>query len=329
MSSAVVADTALDIDWSKANSRDISVFYPGTSSIEWILGRNHGGKRAFAKGDRCTECHEEEIAEIGRLIVTGESEKELEPNDMNGKRGSIDVTIDSTYDSEYLYMRFSWADDDHKPLAFVDGGKMDAENPIKLALMLSTDEAEFADRAGCWGTCHHDARGMPHAPEADALSASDLANRLDLKHGVTKYIKESRSELELKGRRGKKLGGWDKLLTVDEIKSEMASGKFMDVVRYNGGTKTSQDGYIMGERIFADNSGIEFNASNDNGTWQVIMKRKLKADSPGDISIEKGKLYNLGFAIHDDYTSGRYHHVSFGYKLALDNDEAELNAISQ
>ncbi|WP_281645203.1 hypothetical protein [Parendozoicomonas sp. Alg238-R29] len=38
-----------------------------------------------------------------------------------------------------------------------------------------------------------------------------------------------------------------------------------------------------------------------------------------------GKVYNFGFAIHDDYTSARYHHVSFGYKLALDNDQAEVN----
>jgi cytochrome c-type protein NapC len=318
-----------DLDWSKSSRREITIFYPGTSSIEWMLGRNHGGKRAFVTGDRCTECHDEEAAEIGRLIVTKESEKDLEPLDMNGKRGSIAVSVESTYDSEHLYLRFSWDGIEHKPLPFVDGGKMDPDNPVKLAIMLSTDEAEFADRAGCWGTCHHDARDMPDAPEADALSASDLAGRINLKHGVTKYLKESRSKLELKGRKGKKLGGWDKLLTEEELKAEMASGRFMDIVRYNGGTQTSEDGYILGERILAENTSIEFNAVHKNGSWQVLMKRKLKAESESDISIEKGKVYNLGFAIHDDYTSGRFHHVSLGYKLALDNAEVELNAISQ
>ena len=40
-------------------------------------------------------------------------------------------------------------------------------------------------------------------------------------------------------------------------------------------------------------------------------------------------MINFGFAIHDDYTNERFHHVSLGYKLALDNPEAEVNAISQ
>lgn len=56
----------INVDWSKANSTDIGVFYPGTASMEWILGRNHGGKRAFTKGDRCIDCHGKEIADIGQ-----------------------------------------------------------------------------------------------------------------------------------------------------------------------------------------------------------------------------------------------------------------------
>ena len=55
------------------------------------------------------------------------------------------------------------------------------------------------------------------------------------------------------------------------------------------------------------------------------MKRPLKSDQPGDVSIEQGKVYNFGFAIHDDYADARFHHVSLGYKMALDNAEAELN----
>ncbi len=57
------------------------------------------------------------------------------------------------------------------------------------------------------------------------------------------------------------------------------------------------------------------------------LKRKLKSDNAGDISIDVGKVYNFGFAIHDDYLSARYHHVSFSYKLVLDNDDAEINAV--
>ena len=323
----------INVDWGKAKSTDIGVFYPGVASIEWILGRKHGGKRAFTKGDRCTECHGEEIADIGNNIVSGESEKDLEPNVIPGKRGSFDVTIDATHDAENLYLRFSWADGEHAAVPFVDGGKMDPENPMKLAFMLATDDVEYADRAGCWGTCHADANTMPFAPEQDVLKGSDLAKRLNFDTGsgtgVTKYLKETRTKLELKGRRGKALGGWDKLKDEADVKAAQDANQFMDVVRYKSGTGVVEDGQILASREMHGGQGAEVEASLKNGTWSVVVKRKLKSDKAGDVNIETGKVYNFGFAIHDDYSSARYHHVSFGYKLALDNDEAELNATAQ
>ncbi|MFC4280473.1 ethylbenzene dehydrogenase-related protein [Thalassotalea piscium] len=321
--------SAINVDWSKANSVDLQVFYPGTASMEWILGRNHGGKRAFTKGDRCVECHSEEIADIGNLIVTGESDKELEPNLIPGKRGSFPVAINATHDNEYLYLRFSWAEGQHAPVPFVDGGKMDPENPMKLAFMLATDDVEYADRAGCWASCHADANSMPDAPEKDVLLGSDLASRLDLNSGVTKYLAETRTDIELKGRGGKPLGGWDKLKDQSEIDKSMASNQYLDLLRYKSGTKAFEDGDILAQRNMHGGQGAEVEASLKAGTWSVIIKRKLMSDKAGDISIEPGKVYNFGFAIHDDYSSARYHHVSFGYKLALDNDTAEINAKAQ
>ncbi|MCP4986561.1 MAG: cytochrome C552 [Colwellia sp.] len=319
----------MNVDWGKSKSTDIGVFYPGTASIEWILGRRHGGKRAFTKGDRCIECHGEEIADIGNNIVSGESEKDLEPNVIPGKRGSFDVTIDATHDSENLYLRFSWPEGEHAAVPFVEGGKMDPENPMKLAFMLATDDAEYADRAGCWGTCHADANTMPFSPDADSLKGSDLAKRLDFNSGVTKYVKESRTKLEIKGRRGKALGGWDKLKGEADIKAAQEAKQFMDVVRYKSGSKEVEDGQILAERDMHKGVGATVEASLKGGTWSVIVKRKLKSDNAGDVSIEAGQVYNFGFAIHDDYSSARYHHVSFGYKLALDNAEAEINATKQ
>ncbi len=321
----------INVDWSKANSTDIGVFYPGTASLEWILGRDHGGKRAFTKGDRCIDCHGKEIADIGNNIVTGESEKELEPNVIPGKRGSFDVTIDATHDNENLYLRFSWADGEHAAVPFVDGGKMDPENPMKLAFMLATDDVEYADRAGCWGTCHADANSMPFAPEQAVLKGSDLAERLNLNSGsgVTKYVTESRTKLELKGRGGKALGGWDKLKDEAAVKAAQDANQFMDIVRYKSGSGEVEDGQILASRDMHVGQGAEVEALLKNGTWSVVVKRKLKSDKAGDVSLESGKVYNFGFAIHDDYSNARYHHVSFGYKLALDNDKAEINAKAQ
>lgn len=323
------ADSNINVDWGKAASKDITIFYPGTASIEWVLGRDHGGKRAFTKGDRCIECHDEETADIGQLIVSGESEKELEPNVIPGKRGSIDVTVDATHDDEYLYLRFSWPDAEHTPVPFVEGGQMDPDNPMKLAFMLATDEVEYADRAGCWGTCHADAASMPFEPAKDKLIGSDLAARLNFDAGVTKYLKETRTKLEVKGRRGKALGGWDKLKTPEQIEAAEQAKQYMDLVRYKSGQGEIEDGVILAERSMHGGQGAEVEATLQAGTWSVVVKRKLTSDKTGDVDIEPGKLYNFGFAIHDDYSNARFHHVSLGYKLALGNAEAEINATKQ
>jgi cytochrome c-type protein NapC len=42
--------------------------------------------------------------------------------------------------------------------------------------------------------------------------------------------------------------------------------------------------------------------------------------------MNKDEMYNIGFAIHDDYSNSRFHHVSLGFKLGFDNEDAEINA---
>ncbi len=303
-----------NINWGEVPSREITLFYPGQSSMEWILtGKDHGGARPFTKlGDRCVTCHDKETAKMGQKIVTGEK---LEPAEtvIPDKRGSIPVNVQASHDGENLYMRFEWENSEHTPAPFVDGGKMDPENQMKLAIMFANDEVKYAGQAGCWGTCHHDLNTMPHNPGQD----------------VTKYITESRTKIEVKGRRGKKRGGWDKRKTDDELKAELEANHFMDIVRYKSGQKKSEDGYILADRIMEGGQDTEFTATLNGDTWVVEMKRKLKSDKPGDISMALDKMYNFGFAIHDDHTSARFHHVSLGYKLGFDNDEAEVNAVKK
>jgi len=327
------SSASFNIDWSKASSKDIGVFYPGIASLEWVLGRRHGGKRAFSKGDRCIECHGEEIADIGQLIVSGMSEKIVEPNIIPNKRGSISVTIDATHDAKNLYLKFSWPNGEHNAVPFVEGGKMDPNNQIKLAYMIATDDVEYADRAGCWATCHADANSMPFAPTQETLQGSNLAKRLNFgpkaNNGVSKYLKETRTKLELKGRGGKALGGWDKLKSEEEISANLKAQQFIDLVRVKSGDNSLEDGSILAERTMHGGQGGETQAILKNDTWTVMIKRPLKSDKAGDISLVEGKLYNFGFAIHDDYSSARYHHVSFGYKLGLDNKKAEVNATKQ
>jgi len=319
-----------DVDWSAIEAREVTLFYPGQASMEWVLkGSDHGGKRAFVKGDRCLECHEDEEVDIGDLIVVGDKAEDTVIPD---KRGSILVNIQAAHDADNLYMRFQWEDGEHAPVPFVDGGKMDPENPIKLAVMLATDseddpKVEYAERAGCWQTCHHDANYMPDQPDEAILTSSPLASRLDLSLGFTKYLKESRTEIEIDGKDGKQRGGWDKLKSEAEIQAAMENGSFMDLLRYKSGSGESEDGYILEQRVMSGGQGVSFTGSLTDGVWTVEMVRKLTSDQPGDISMSSDQWYNIGFAIHDDYSSSRFHHVSLGFKLGFDDEEAEINAI--
>jgi len=216
---------------------------------------------------------------------------------------------------------------------FVDGGKMDPENPIKLAVMLTTDDednpqVEYAERAGCWQSCHHDLNYMPHQPD-DAQLSGPLASRLDLSDGYTKYLKESRSEIEIEGKDGKMRGGWDKLKDQAEIDAALANGAFMDLLRYKSGSGESEDGHILEQRVMSGGQGVSFSGGLADGVWTIEMVRKLTSDQPGDVSMSQDNWYNIGFAIHDDYTSSRFHHVSLGFKLGFDDEDAEINAIGQ
>ena len=325
---APAASTGSGINWSGIEPAEVILFFPGQASMEWVLkGSDHGGKRAFMAGDRCVACHEDEEEAIGNLIVSGEK-AELTP--IPGKRGSIVVNIQSAHDANNLYMRFQWQDGKHAPVPFAEGGKMDAKNPMKLAIMLATDseddpQVEFAERSGCWQSCHHDVNGMPDQPDKSALAGS----RLDASNGFTKYLKESRTEIEIDGKDGKKRGGWDKLKDAAEIQAALENGSFMDLLRYESGTGESEDGYILAERVMTGGQGVKFTGSLNKGVWTVEMTRKLTSDKLGDISMSTDQMYNIGFAIHDDYSSSRFHHVSLGLKLGFDNDEAEINAIGK
>ncbi len=322
---ATASGKAVDtgIDWTKASEREVTLFYPGQTSMEWVLvGKYHGGARPVKVGDRCVECHEQELADMGDKMVTGEK---AEPTPIDGKRGSIPVSVKATHDVDNLYLKFQWEDSEHAPVPFVDGGKMDPKNQVKLAVMFATDELEYAGQAGCWGTCHQDLRTMPGHPEDPA--SSGLA--LDLAQGVTKYIKESRTKVEEKGRRGKKLGGWDKLKESSDIQAELKAGHYMDILRVNSGDGSSENGHILDQRVMNGAQNLETSINEEGGFWTVVMKRPLASDQPGDISLKAGTTYNFGFAIHDDYSNARFHHVSLGYKLALDNPEAELNVVAQ
>lgn len=317
-----------DAKWAGVKPIDVVLLYPGQASLEWVLkGSDHGGARAVRRiGDRCQECHKGEQADMGKKIVAGQK---AEASPIPGKRGSIKVALQAMHDGTNLMLRFQWPDDGHKAVPFVKGGKMDPENPIKLAMMMDDGKVEGAEQLGCWVTCHHDSRYMPDAPKPDALGASPAAKLIDVTAGVTKYTKGSRSELEYKGQDGKPRGAWDKLIDKAELDAQHKDGAFMDLIRFTPNGNKVEEGYVLATRVLKESAKASGFGKLENGIWTVTLTRPLAATQPGGVSLEPGKVYTVGFAIHDDYTTARFHHVSLEYKLALDNPEAEINVVKK
>ena len=65
---------------------------------------------------------------------------------------------------------------------------------------------------------------------------------------------------------------------------------------------------------------------NTDAAFATEVRRHYQ---PGDVSMSSDQMYNIGFAIHDDFSSSRFHHVSLGLKLGFNNDDAEINALGQ
>jgi hypothetical protein len=107
----------------------------------------------------------------------------------------------------------------------------------------------------------------------------------------------------------------------------LASGKYYDLLQWTSkGTK--HDGYVAEKRVMDGGKAlVDAKGEQKNGEWVVTFTRKLTGGE-GDVALVAGKTYNFGFAIHDDYTHGRFHQVSLGYTLGIDA-KADINATKQ
>ena len=308
--------TGKAVDWSKAAETKTVLFYPGQTAMEWILtGTDHGGTRAFKKGDRCFECHSNETADMGAKMVSG---AKAEKTPIPGKRAAIPLSIKAAYDADNLYMRFEFPAGPHNDVPFAKGGKMDPDNEVKVAMMIDNGKVDMAARSGCWTSCHSDARDMPTAPDAGALGA---AKGIDTSHGyVTKYVPESRTQFDTTKR-----DNWDKVKPQAELDALLAGGTFLDLTRWKS-SGASEQGYVLAERVLKPGNDVAYTGKKEGDKWVVTMVRRLKATQPGEVNLVAGQSYSVGFAVHDDFAAGRFHHVSVDLKLGLDA-EGEIKAV--
>jgi len=293
---------AFAIDWSGVPAKDVTVFYPGQASWEWVLTQDdHSGAKKFREGKNCYECHETEEKDIGAKIVSG---KKLEPSPIPGKPGSLVLKVQAAHDGERLYFRLSFTPG--KPT----GKKMDKDFAEHVTVMIDDGAVKEAARAGCWGSCHDDAIGM-----ASAQPGKDL----------TKYLTGSRTKVT-------RHGGDESYKTDAELKQLMSNGYYLEYwqARLNPGqTAKAVDGYILEKRHANDQPAISAEATNEGGKWVVVLSRALKSPGAGHKDIVPGKTYHVGFAVHDDYANHRYHFVSYERSLVLDQGSADFVAVGK
>ena len=96
-----------------------------------------------------------------------------------------------------------------------------------------------------------------------------------------------------------------------------------------------KEGDILPGRLLSRTDAKGSAADNDaaygtwkDGTYTLAWRRKLDTGHPADDKIMKlGGIYTVGFAVHDDNVTTRFHHVSFPLTLGIGVD-ADIKAVT-
>ncbi|MEY4592338.1 MAG: hypothetical protein RIR18_1233 [Pseudomonadota bacterium] len=141
-------------DWTKVETTQVFVFYPGTTPWQWVTTKGkHGGSRGLVRGETCIGCH----MEGGDLnLDMARISSEFEPAGAP-KTKIYPVKLQTAYDAENLYIRLTFT----PPSGGFDKG--DQDNELKATVLLADPAVPLGNQVGCWASCHSDARTMPGA----------------------------------------------------------------------------------------------------------------------------------------------------------------------
>jgi hypothetical protein len=231
-------------DWSSVPATAITLFYPGQSSLQWLLSKEH--KRAYkkvAQGDSCISCHEGEEREIGDKLVAG---GRLEPAPIKGKQGTVDLALQVAYDDDNAYFRFQWKTLNQYPgiahpferfdgkqwkhygypkldKVVQDGGQPGIYEDRLSMLVDDGSVPNFAEQ-GCWVSCHNGMRDMQGLATKAEVQANPLLGKAGLnKKDVRKYLPSTRTG-----------DSWDSTKSASEVAEIKARGGFLDLMQWRG-----------------------------------------------------------------------------------------------
>ena len=289
---ALICLPAHAVDWSAVKNSEVTLFYPGQASWEFVLiPSTHGGAKKFRGGESCRGCHDGEQADMGALLVSGEK---LEPDPLASIPGHINLNVAFAVEDDNLLARFSWQVPDGEDVG-------DAAQDARISLMIGDPSVKEAVRAGCWGGCHSDVRGMP----------DDL--------GLAKYLAASRTKL---GR----TGGGENVKPAADLEALMAEGHFLEI--WSAALTRDQpasvsDAVLLDAYQPDEGDTVSAVSSLEDGRWTVTLTRPLNG---GHKPLTSGMVVPVGFALHTHRTDGRRHLVSFEYTLAIESGEADFVA---
>ncbi len=248
-------------DWAKVPKREIYMFHPGVTPLEWVSKKSdHSGTAGLKKGESCVGCHEEKNAlnfNFKRL-----ADKELEPKGAP-KTMTYPVTVQAAYDASNLYMRLTFK----APTGGFDKG--DKDNEVKATVMFPDSKVPQGAQVGCWAACHLDARTMPGADDKK-----------------TKYVKDGQYELmQWKSAKGAKVA--DGTVTTERkmeggtLNAKAEGGKSGDTYTITFTRKNPGEGKTVpfGVAIHGDNSSGRFH--------HVSLGYTLGVGADGDVKASK------------------------------------------
>ena len=275
---ALAADPA-KIDWGKVPVANVTLFYPGQSSYEWLRTSAHPGAKSVESGQACLTCHTGAEKKMGEKLVKAGP---LEPMPVKGKNGVVDLKFQAAYDATNAYLRFQWKTlnkypgTEHQYLRFdgkewkvygypkldkvVQEGKQPGIYEDRMTIMIDDGKVPQFAQQGCWLTCHNGERDMPKQFTNDEVAVNALKTAFK-KNDVRKYLPASRNDPT----------DWKTVKSVEEINKIKADGGFVDLIQWRAHRSypvgMADDGYVLEWRNFDAGSNM-FGGNADNKTHQ-------------------------------------------------------------
>ncbi len=287
---------AAEPDWSGISSTTVKVFYPGTTSWEFLRNDDHGTGAAPVKTFKkaCADCHVGDSGEFdikADQIISGslkkvDSGEPLEPEPLSGMPGFLDVNVQAAYDAENIYLRFQWQG---SGASVADPSLAEDDKADSISVQINNTIKSFA-LYGCFMTCHDDQTGMPYHRGEE----------------VTLYGYYTREKD-------------DSMKSADALSGYHSKGLFVDlwVAAFAGNEVKATDEYVLGERVKDGQNDLSATGSYENGQYTVVITRKLATGDGDDLELKDGKEFTAGIAVHDNKNTGRKHYVSFPVTIGL------------